>query len=132
MGGSATPKGQKNLFIYLFYIFFFNFTFGGGRSTPNGNGSHPKPPLVGGRSHPVALGGGLAHPKGQTHFKNNFFLGSWGWPNHPQGPCSGFGHLRPFSHPMAQLRWPATPLFLFFILILIFLLKIKEYFINYL
>jgi hypothetical protein len=34
----------------------------------------PNHRLGGGRSHFMALGGGSANPKGQIHFKNNFFL----------------------------------------------------------
>jgi hypothetical protein len=65
----------------------------------------------------MALGGGSATPKGQTHLKKKKkknLLGPWGWPIHPQGPRGGFGHPRPAiwggrSHPFAILGWPATP-----------------------
>jgi hypothetical protein len=33
----------------------------------------------------MALGGGSATPKGQTHFKNKFFFGPWGWSTTPKG-----------------------------------------------
>jgi hypothetical protein len=74
-----------------------------------------------------------------------YFVGSWGWPNDPQWPWGGFGHLKPVT-PKVQIkkekivdpwRWLDQPqgawgvwlvanhLFFFFFITLVFI-----YFLN--
>jgi hypothetical protein len=73
----------------------------------------------------MALGGGSATPKGQTHFFKKIIIihfGPWGGQSTPQGPRGGFGHPRQAvwggrSHPFAILGhplWDGWPLLIFF------------------
>jgi hypothetical protein len=80
---------------------------------PQGHGggrSHHLRPTGGVRSHPQALRGGPATPKGQNPFFPFFlffFLGLLGWPDHPQRPgVASATPIRPVwggrSHPLAK------------------------------
>jgi hypothetical protein len=88
--------------------------------------AHPQRSVWGGRSHPQALGGGPATPKGPKKKKKNnerMGFGLWGWPDHPLGPGGGFGHPLPAvgggrSHPQALMgvvRPPPTAQTHFFV-----------------
>jgi hypothetical protein len=85
--------------------------FGGGWTTPQGHGggrSHHLRPEGGVRSHPQALGGGPATPKGQNAFFRFFFFfffGPFGVAGPPPKAWGGFG----YPH-TAGMGWPKPPL----------------------
>jgi hypothetical protein len=84
---------------------------------PGGGFGHPLRLVGGVRSHPQALGGGPATPKGQNPFFRFLFF----WPSGVAGPPpKAWGG---FSHPhTVGMGWLATPISSFLLLLLLLLL----------
>jgi hypothetical protein len=132
-GGPATPKSPpppppkkkktKNGF----------WPFGGGRTTPKGLGvdsATPYRPFGVAESTPRPLGVVRPPPKGQNPFLVFFFfLGFWGWPDHPLGHGGGSTTPRPavgVAPATPDFFPPPPPLFNIFLFLFSFLFFFKK------
>jgi hypothetical protein len=81
---------ERRVLVLVFFLFFFFLKkkVGGGEGN-RGGWSHPLRPVWGGRSHPQALGGGSATPKGQKKKRRKEREKEWVW-------AFGGGRTTPF------------------------------------
>jgi hypothetical protein len=115
-GGPATSKGQKKMEKWV-------LAFEGWPKPPPGPRGwfgHPLRPVGGVRSHPQALGGGLATPKGQNPFFLFFFFFFFFAFRGGRTTPKGLGWLRPPPYgrygvaeatPWPKMGWSSHPIF---------------------